>query len=234
MQIGQSARHHKRLRGWLMVSLVSLVAAALAACSRTWQDRAREVADEGVAATATVAAPIVEPSVVLVATATPALAARVNGQPILLADYERQLAAYRAELLAQSEVTPTTSPGGFVTAVEAQVLERMIDVLLVEQEAVKLGLLPSSAEVEAQLQADIAAGGGPEAFAKWLESTDQQEEDFRAALRSSLILQRVALAVTVASPPGAQEVAAGVRTEAFLAWLAERRATAVVERWVGR
>lgn len=217
-----------------MVSLVSLVAAALAACSRTWQDRAREVADEGVAATATVAAPIVEPSVVLVATATPALAARVNGQPILLADYERQLAAYRAELLAQSEVTPTTSPGGFVTAVEAQVLERMIDVLLVEQEAVKLGLLPSSAEVEAQLQADIAAGGGPEAFAKWLESTDQQEEDFRAALRSSLILQRVALAVTVASPPAAQEVAAGVRTEAFLAWLAERRATAVVERWVGR
>ncbi len=165
------------------------------------------------------------------ATATPALAARVNGQPILLEDYEFRLVESRAALVPQGVITATVDeadPAGL----GQRVLDDMIDSLLVLQAADELGVVPSDAEIEAQVKADILAGGGSSAFSEWLTATGQTVQGYSAEVRSSLILQRVVLAVTVGVASGSED-AIMLRALAFQEWLTERRAGAIIERWIG-
>jgi parvulin-like peptidyl-prolyl isomerase len=90
--------------------------------------------------------------------------------------------------------------------VEEQVLERMIAEVLVTQAADQLGIAPGAAEVEAQVRADVLAGGGSLSFAVWLTATAQTYEEYSAAVRTSLLLQRVALAVTAGLPSAGEQV----------------------------
>jgi parvulin-like peptidyl-prolyl isomerase len=100
------------------------------------------------------------------------LAARVNGQPIFLADFEREVA--RA--------------GGVAT--RQQVLDKMIEMMLLEQAAAAAGITITDEEIDAIVQADIAAEG-LEAFAAWLAANDMTEEEYRAETRLELLARRV-------------------------------------------
>jgi parvulin-like peptidyl-prolyl isomerase len=82
----------------------------------------------------------------------------------------------------------------------------MIDADLVEQAAVDLGIMLGSAEVDAQVRADVSTGGGSVAFAEWLTATGQTGEEYSAAVRASMVLQRVALAVTAGLPSQGEQV----------------------------
>jgi parvulin-like peptidyl-prolyl isomerase len=101
------------------------------------------------------------------------LAARVNGQPIYLADFERELAR------AGEAATPQ------------QVLDAMIETLLLEQAEANAGLAINDDELDAAVQADIEAAGGREVFEAWLASNAMTEQDYRAGVRANLLSERV-------------------------------------------
>jgi parvulin-like peptidyl-prolyl isomerase len=130
----------------------------------------------------------------------------VNGQPILLSDFERQVAEAQNSLLEQGADPGTADGEAALAALRPQVLESMIDATLVEQAAVQLGIVLGAAEVDAQVRADVSAGGGSLAFAEWLTATGQTGEEYSAAVRASLLLQRVALAVTAGLPTQGEQV----------------------------
>ncbi len=141
-------------------------------------------------------------------TATPPapLAALVNGQYIFLADYERRVAQYEQALLEQG-LDPASEEGlAHLAQVRQDVLESLIDYVLIEQAAAALGVDVSDSELEAQVEADIEAGGGQAAFEEWLQATGQTREDYKAMLRESMLSQRVLEVVTADIPDVAEQV----------------------------
>ena len=220
-------------RGRLLeVGLAGLVMLVLAGCSRPWQEREPETGEDTPAVSAVTVRELASPSPRPVTTATPALAARVNGQPISLEEYELRLAEAEAELLPHGVTTPTAGDEDRPIGFDQQVLDEMIDSVLVQQAASELGVVPSDAEIAAQVQADILEGGGSLAFSEWLAATGQTVAEYSAEVRASLILQRVVLAVTAEVALGL-EGAPELRTLAFQEWLAARRAGATIERFIG-
>ena len=214
-------------RHWLVVALLGTMAGASAGCARSWQERGQEATVATPTSAVVVAFPPIASPSVLSATATPILAARVNGEPILLSEYNRGLELLRME--QGPLAVPTAPPGheGNLSEVERQVLDDLIEAVLVQQAASEMAITLSNREVDAQVEADILAGGGTPAFSAWLESTGQTEQGYWSSVRSSLVLQRVALAVT-------SEVDEDARAAAFAKWLSDRRNGAMIEQWVGQ
>jgi parvulin-like peptidyl-prolyl isomerase len=134
------------------------------------------------------------------------LAAKVNGQPILLADYEKQVAQFEAALSDQ-EMDSGSEEGQTAQAqIRYQVLEAMINQLLTEQAAAKEGIAISDEEVESYVQADIQAVGDESKFDQWLVDNNLTREDYRAILRSELIYAAMFERVTAAVPTSAEQV----------------------------
>ena len=142
-------------------------------------------------------------------TATPLpvpLAATVNGQPILLADYERRVAQYQQPLLAQGLDAGTAEGQARLAEIRHEALDNLIDSALVEQGAAGLGVSVGDEELEAQIAADIQAGGGQAAFDEWLQATGLAREDYKQMLREAFLSQRVMDAVTAGLPQAAEQV----------------------------
>lgn len=124
------------------------------------------------------------------------LAALVNGQYVFLADYERRVAQFEQALLQQG-VDPNTGEGqADLAQAQQDLLEGLIDAVLIEQGGAALGITVTDGEVESQVAADIAAGGGQAAFDEWLQAVGQDQADYNDMLRQSMLTQRVMEAVT--------------------------------------
>jgi parvulin-like peptidyl-prolyl isomerase len=134
------------------------------------------------------------------------LAALVNGQYVFLADYERRVAQYEQALQQQGIDSGTDEGQGYLAQARRDVLEGLIDGVLIEQGGATLGITMGDEELESQVEADIEAGGGQEAFQEWLQSTGQTREDYKGMLRQSLLSQRVMDAVTVGVSTEAEQV----------------------------
>lgn len=124
------------------------------------------------------------------------LAALVNGQYIFLAEYEQRVAQYEQALLQQGVDLNTDEGHAYLAQARQDVLDGLIDGALIEQGAATLGITLTEDDLERQVEADIAAGGGQEAFEEWLQSTGQTREDYGELLRQSLLAQRVLDAVS--------------------------------------
>jgi parvulin-like peptidyl-prolyl isomerase len=116
------------------------------------------------------------------------LAARANNQPILLADFERELAR------AGDTATPR------------QVLDKMIEMVLLEQAAIQAGVTVTDEELDAIIQSDINAVGGPEVFETRLASNDLTADEYREQVRLELLAQRVQLQIPDVMPATAEHV----------------------------
>lgn len=116
------------------------------------------------------------------------LAARVNGQPILLADFEREAA------LAGDAVT------------RRQVIDAMIETVLLEQAAASAGINVTDEQLEEIIQNDIATVGGQEVFEQRLASNNMTEEEYRERVRANLVAQRVQMQVPGEIPETAEHV----------------------------
>lgn len=135
--------------------------------------------------TPTPATPTATPAPTPTVTPTPSptpepLAARVNGQPIRLADYQAELARCRAALA--SATTPSDP-------CPAQTLQALIDRALILQASQEAGISVSDAQVEDEVRATLEAAGGEAEFSAWLEQTGWTPATLRAALRSELLAQ---------------------------------------------
>ena len=154
------------------------------------------------------APPTIEVSPTVAPTETPVapLAAIVNGQYIFLAEYEKRVAQDQEALFDQG-VDPNTEEGqGYLREARTALLEGMIDTALIEQGAAGLGVTLADAELDAQVQSSIEAGGGEAAFEEWLQVTGQTRDDFKEQLRQALLTQRVMEAVTAEIGETAEQV----------------------------
>jgi foldase protein PrsA len=188
-----------RGRGW-RGGLLALLAFLLVACGTGGsEDRPQASGDQPTVIVATAepageqstVTPLVPSTVAPTATPPAPLAAEVNGEYVFLADYEHQVSQYE-QALQEMGVDLNTEDGQAQLAQARQdVLEGLIDRALIEQGASALEVVVSEEELEAQVEADIAAGGGQAAFDEWLQSTGQTRDDYREMLRQSMISQRV-------------------------------------------
>ena len=146
------------------------------------------------------ATPTLLPTAVPTATATVAptptldiekLAARVNGEPIPLADYERQVRQFKAAY-ADANYDWTSEEGQrLASQIQSQVLEAMIQTLLIQQEAARRGLTVSDEELEANVQESIEKGDGEAAFKEWLQKNGLTREQFVEEVRTGLLTSRL-------------------------------------------
>ena len=123
------------------------------------------------------------------------MAAIAGGQPIYLADYERELGRYEASLAARG-IDPS-SPEGQENLAQARtwVLNVMIEQALTEQAAAAAGVAVSDADVDAYMQVMIEENGGEEAFraklAEWGETYEDAWHEVRAQLIGMAMTQRI-------------------------------------------
>jgi hypothetical protein len=162
------------------------------------------------------------------------LAGRVNGQPIFLADFEKQVARLEAALKAQG-LDPAEAKGqARLSQLRQQVFEAMVDQALVEEQARLLGLQIDPAEVEAQAQATISQLGSQEKFEGWLVNNQFSQQEFLDSLRAELLANKLFEQITGDTPAEnvPEEELQRLKRETFTEWLQQQRATAVVERFV--
>ncbi len=144
----------------------------------------------------------VEPPVGL-ATAEPVeqsdVIATVNGQPIYLEAYQRELARFEAGYAALGfEVADET-------AYQRQVLDLLIERELIRQRAAAEGITVTEEEVDAELAAMVAESG-EENFDAWLLANMMSPEEFREALRMDILTRRLTEPLSATIPEVAEQV----------------------------
>jgi parvulin-like peptidyl-prolyl isomerase len=150
------------------------------------------------AATATEIAPTAIPPT---ATPTEPLAATVNGQPVTLADYEKELARYE-----QAQVDLGIAPGDGAPNYRGIVLDALIETELIAQAAAAMGLAITPEMIDARLLELEEASGGPDNFAAWLETNQWSAEEFREALAAEMLTEQTVASVTNNVPTTAEQV----------------------------
>jgi parvulin-like peptidyl-prolyl isomerase len=159
------------------------------------------------------------------------MAALVNGGPIFLAEYERELARYEqavgageqgsggAEENSQTPVaevaeqSPTADPQLAVTPTpevdyQTQVLNALIERELILQAAAAAGVVVEPAAVEAHMEELQSSTGGNGNFDAWLEANLFTEEEFREALAAEMVTEQMVSRVTAAVPQTTEQVRA--------------------------
>lgn len=162
------------------------------------------------------------------------LAGRVNGRPIFLAEFEKQVARLEAALAAQG-LDPAGAEGqARLSQLRQRVFEALVDQALIEEQAGLLGLQIEPAEVEAQAQATISQLGSQAEFEQWLATNQLSQEEFLDSLGAGLLANKLFEQVTAAAPAEGlpEEELQRLKREAFTEWLRQQRAAAVVEKFV--
>jgi parvulin-like peptidyl-prolyl isomerase len=197
-----------RSRRTLWAVLLVVVSSVLAGCSEDQPAAPVSPATSVATPVPAAATPTREAPTAIPPTATPPapLAALVNGQYVFLADYERRAGQYEQALLAQG--VDGSSDEGKTTLAEArrEVLDSLINTVLIEQASADLAVAVSDEEVEAQIAADIQAGGGQAAFEEWLAASGQSRDDYKQSLYEAMLWQRVMDAVSPQVPATAEQV----------------------------
>lgn len=198
--------------------------------------------------------PTAEVAVPPVAEASPTpttapLAALVNGQPVYLADYERAVAQYEADLRARG-VDPSGAEGQQEMAHAREwILNVLIEQVLIEQAATQAGVTVSDADVDAYMQTLIEESGGQEAFlAKLAERGETYESawrEVRAGLIGMAMTERIiaqvpqvaehvhARHILVNTPEQAQNILAQLRSGADFVALAQAYSQDISTRETG-
>jgi len=227
----------KRIGRWMALALLLTAAACAPTASNT-------PVPAGPTALSTAVSPIAEgptPSLTATAVASPTpeppLAALVNGEPLYLADYERALGQYEADLLTQG-IDPDSPEGQKeMDQARAWILNVMIEQILTEQAATAAGVAISDAEVDAYMEKLAAENGGEETFlAKLAERGETYESawhEVRAGLIGMAMTQRISEGVPktaehvhtrhilVNTPEEAENILAQLRSGADFAALAK-------------
>lgn len=140
------------------------------------------------------------------ATPEPELAARVNGERITLADYERELERYRASLEAQG-IDPSSEEGQEkLNEARVQILDVMIEQVLIQQAAQEVGVAVTDAEIDQYMDDMAAEAGGEEAFRSKLEGWGETLEGARREVRTQLIGMAMTERVVSEIPQSAEQV----------------------------
>ncbi|MGC9394315.1 MAG: peptidylprolyl isomerase [Anaerolineae bacterium] len=186
----------KRIRVWLCTALLG--ALILTACIDPTVTP--QAVDTPVADTATPVPPTITPS----PTPEPQ-AALVNGQPILLADYEREMTLYVESMAAAGQDASTDEGQDALEQGRTLVLEMMINQALIAQAAQAAGVAVSDEELDTTIQT-LREETGEEAFQQWLDDQGMSLEEFRVRLRSDMIATQMANRAVEAVPTHGEHI----------------------------
>jgi parvulin-like peptidyl-prolyl isomerase len=134
------------------------------------------------------------------------LAARVNSQPIYLDVYQQQVAQLEQALQAQGLDSSTPQGQATLAQVQQQVLNALIDQLIIERAANRLGITITDAMLEARMQESIAQKPGQTQLEQWLAANNLTYEQFKQTVRSQLIANQVFEQITKDTPDAAEQV----------------------------
>ncbi len=123
------------------------------------------------------------------------LAALVNGEPVFLAAYERELARYE-----QGQLELGLEPGASGPDYRRQVLDNLVDQALIAQAAAADNIVVTVDDVQQRLDELRQEAGDEAAFLAWLEANQFGEEEFRAALAGEMLAEHVKERVTADVP----------------------------------
>lgn len=152
-----------------------------------------------------------EPTMTAVSEATPMptpapLAALVNGQTLLLEDFEQAVAQYQADL--QSRGLDVASAEGQEELARARewILNAMIEQILIEQAATAAGVVVSDADVDAYMQKLVEEASGQEALLAKLAEQGETYEGARRDVRAGLIGMAMTEQIIAAVPQTTEQV----------------------------
>lgn len=152
---------HKSIFGFFLVT--SLLVLAVASC-KPKQDAAVEEPQLPAGTPAPTEAP---------------MAARVNGEGILLADFEAEMQRYQAGMDEMGEaVDPAVA--------KHTVLDYLTSQVLLAQAAAEQGYKPEDVEIQAHLDGLAEDAGGVDALNEWVSRNFYTDESFRRALAQDL------------------------------------------------
>lgn len=114
------------------------------------------------------------------------IVARVNDAVITRAEFERAVARYQMQQLTFADDS----------AMQATVLDTLIDQALIEQAAAAENIQVTDAEVQAELDANIEIAGGEQAWQQWLDANMFTADEFRETLYNTLLTARMRDSVT--------------------------------------
>ena len=194
-------------RSWLLASLV-VVALLTAGCSLLPGQQAPAQPTTAAQATQPAAGGDTMPTAVI---PTPGaevgtVAARVNGQEIPMATFQKQFFQFKVALTDQNVDLTTDEGKAALAQVRSQVLNSLIELALIQQAAARMGISISDEQLEARVQETVAAGGGEEKFQAWLAESGITPEEFREQLRAELLTEMVIQQVTMSVPNTAEQV----------------------------
>ncbi len=135
---------------------------------------------------------------------SPPLAARVNGQPIFLETYERQVGQYGRDLAGENIDFGDTLSQDRLAQIEQNVLQGLIDQAIMEQEANKLGISINEEQLEAK--ALESAAQDQDKFEVWLGVNHITYPEFKEILRFQLVANQLFEQITTDIPGTADQV----------------------------
>jgi len=161
---------NKSLLKAMTIALVGCAMIVLAACSRTPAATPTAALTQTPTQTSVPPTPSVTPE---------PLAARVNGQGILLSDYQAEL-----ERLKNAQATLQVSQD---PAQQSQkVLDELVAEELLAQAAYEAGFRVDDTALQTRLEALTAQTGGSEALQAWMSQNGYTEDSFRLALKRAM------------------------------------------------
>jgi parvulin-like peptidyl-prolyl isomerase len=129
------------------------------------------------------------------------LAALVNGEPVFLAAYEKELTRYENTLAEMGTVDDTRN-------YRHVVLDALIKQILVVQAASEAGIVITDEMVEAALNEYRTLAGEAGNFEAWLEANSWTEEEYRAVIAAELAETQIVERVTEDVPFATEQIRA--------------------------
>ncbi len=128
------------------------------------------------------------------------LAALVNGEPITLAEFQREVS--RFEQAQRQSGTDLATLGDY----RKTVLQSLIQERVTAQAAQKAGLTITPGQLTQALQSAIEGRGGPGGFDAWLAQAGYTREEFTAELQRQILVQEMTDKVVGQVPATAEQV----------------------------
>ncbi len=149
------------------------------------------------------APPTAVPDTPIPATATPSepLAVTVNGHPILLSQFEKELARYE-----QAQLQLGLSDGDQLDSYRGVVLDAMIETALISQAAAANGIVITPEMVSERMAELQELAGGEENFIAWLQTNQMTLDEFTIALATEMLTEKMVDSVTADVPRAVEQV----------------------------
>ena len=134
------------------------------------------------------------------------VAAVVNGDPVMMADYQKQVAEWETAFVAQNPSLSAEEKQEMLIQGRRQVLDVMIEQVLIEQAAARAGIEVTEEQVESVIQHDIEENGGRGAFDAWLNANEWTYDEYKTRQRSMMISSQMFEHITADVPTKAEQV----------------------------